>query len=67
MASITRKIKKGRPYYYAVESKRIDGKPRKDHITLTACLHVRKSLLKPLRSAKLLDEKGNTRLNDLTA
>jgi transposase len=28
MASITRKIKKGRPYYYAVESKRIDGKPR---------------------------------------
>jgi transposase len=28
MASITKKIKKGRPYYYAVESKRIDGKPR---------------------------------------
>jgi transposase len=28
MASITKKIKKGRPYYYAVESKRINGKPR---------------------------------------
>jgi transposase len=28
MASITKKIKKGRPYYYAVESKRVDGKPR---------------------------------------
>lgn len=28
MASITKKIKEGRPYYYAVESKRIDGKPR---------------------------------------
>jgi transposase len=28
MASITKKIKKGRPYYYAVESRRIDGKPR---------------------------------------
>jgi len=28
MASITKKIKKDRPYYYAVESKRINGKPR---------------------------------------
>jgi len=28
MASITKKIKKGRPYYYAVQSKRINGKPR---------------------------------------
>jgi transposase len=28
MASIVRKIKKGRPYYYAVESGRVDGKPR---------------------------------------
>jgi len=28
MASIIKKIKKGRPYYYAVESKRVDGKPR---------------------------------------
>ena len=28
MASITKKIKKGRPYYYAVESKRVNGKPR---------------------------------------
>ena len=28
MTSITKKIKKGRPYYYAVESKRINGKPR---------------------------------------
>jgi transposase len=28
VASITKKIKKGRPYYYAVESKRVDGKPR---------------------------------------
>ena len=28
MASITKKIKKGRPYYYAVQSKRVDGKPR---------------------------------------
>jgi transposase len=28
MASITKKIKKGRPYYYAVQSKRIDGRPR---------------------------------------
>ena len=28
MASITKKIKKGRPYYYAVESKRINGRPR---------------------------------------
>ena len=28
MASITKKIKKGRPYYYAVESRRIEGKPR---------------------------------------
>jgi transposase len=28
MASIIKKIKKGRPYYYAVESKRLDGKPR---------------------------------------
>lgn len=28
MASIIKKIKKGRPYYYAVESKRVGGKPR---------------------------------------
>jgi transposase len=28
MASIIKKIKKGRPYYYAVESKRVNGKPR---------------------------------------
>jgi len=28
MASITKKIKKGRPYYYAVECKRVNGKPR---------------------------------------
>ena len=28
MAGIIKKTKKGRPYYYAVESKRVDGKPR---------------------------------------
>lgn len=28
MATIIRKTKKGRPYYYAVESQRVDGKPR---------------------------------------
>ena len=28
MASIIKKIKKGRPYYYAVESKRVNGEPR---------------------------------------
>jgi transposase len=28
MASIIKKIKKGKPYYYAVESKRVNGKPR---------------------------------------
>ena len=28
MAAIIKKIKKGKPYYYAVESKRVDGKPR---------------------------------------
>ena len=28
MAAIIKKIKKGRPYYYAAESARIDGKPR---------------------------------------
>ena len=28
MATIIKKIKKGRPYYYAVVSKRVDGKPR---------------------------------------
>lgn len=28
MASIIKKIKKGRPYYYAVESARVEGKPR---------------------------------------
>jgi len=28
MASIIKKIKKGRPYYYAAESQRVDGKPR---------------------------------------
>lgn len=28
MATIIRKVKKGRPYYYAVESARVDGKPR---------------------------------------
>ncbi len=28
MAAITKKIKKGRAYYYAVESARVDGKPR---------------------------------------
>jgi len=28
MASITKRYIKGRPYYYAVESKRINGKPR---------------------------------------
>ena len=28
MASITKKFKKGRPYYYAVECKRVNGKPR---------------------------------------
>ena len=28
MATIIRKIKSGRPYYYAVESKRVNGKPR---------------------------------------
>ena len=28
MASIIKKIKQGRPYYYAVQCKRVDGKPR---------------------------------------
>ena len=28
MASIIKKVKKGRPYYYAVQSKRVDGKPK---------------------------------------
>lgn len=28
MGTIIKKIKKGNPYYYAVESKRVDGKPR---------------------------------------
>jgi transposase len=28
MASIVKKVKKGRPYYYAVQSQRVDGKPR---------------------------------------
>lgn len=28
MASITKKIINGHPYYYARESKRIDGKPK---------------------------------------
>ena len=28
MASIIKKVKKGRPYYYAVESARVNGKPR---------------------------------------
>ncbi len=28
MASLIKKIKKGRPYYYAVESARVNGKPR---------------------------------------
>ena len=28
MASIIKKVKKGRPYYYAVECKRVGGKPR---------------------------------------
>jgi len=28
MASIVKKIKKGHPYYYAVQSSRVDGKPR---------------------------------------
>lgn len=28
MASIIKKIKKGKPYYYAVECKRVNGKPR---------------------------------------
>jgi hypothetical protein len=28
MAAIIKKTKKGRPYYYAVESKRVNGKPR---------------------------------------
>ena len=28
MASIVKKIKQGRPYYYAVQCKRVDGKPR---------------------------------------
>jgi transposase len=28
MASIVKKIKKGRPYYYAVQSQRVNGKPR---------------------------------------
>ena len=28
MASIIKKVKKGRPYYYAVECKRLNGKPR---------------------------------------
>lgn len=28
MASIIKKIKKGKPYYYAVQSQRVDGKPR---------------------------------------
>jgi transposase len=28
MASIVKKIKKGRPYYYAVEARRVGGKPR---------------------------------------
>ena len=28
MASIIKKIKKGKPYYYAVESKRLNGQPR---------------------------------------
>src|SRR5512137_1518071 len=28
MASLIKKMKKGRPYYYAVESARVNGKPR---------------------------------------
>ena len=28
MASITKKIIRGRPYYYARECKRVDGKPK---------------------------------------
>ena len=28
MASIIKKIKQGRPYYYAVQCKRVNGKPR---------------------------------------
>ncbi|MGI0014444.1 MAG: IS1634 family transposase, partial [Nitrososphaera sp.] len=28
MASLIKRIKKGKPYYYIVESKRINGKPR---------------------------------------
>ena len=28
MASIIKKIKQGRPYYYAVQCKRVEGKPR---------------------------------------
>ena len=28
MATIIKKIKKNRPYYYAVESRRVNGKPR---------------------------------------
>ena len=28
MASLIKKLKKGIPYYYVVESKRINGKPR---------------------------------------
>ncbi len=28
MASITKKMKKGRPYYYAVECRRVHGEPR---------------------------------------
>jgi len=28
MAGIVKKIKKGRPYYYAVQSQRVNGKPR---------------------------------------
>ena len=28
MAAIIKKVKKGKPYYYAVQSKRVDGKPR---------------------------------------
>ena len=28
MATITHKMKKGRPYYYAVQCARVEGKPR---------------------------------------
>lgn len=64
MASLIKKIKKGKPYYYVVESKRINGKPRiVNQVYLGAVTKILQTLQK--KSAPVAQEVTLTRFGPL--